>query len=332
MMRESDRRTTIEAHAHLVPTTVARLGTHLQQADEDDLASALYVALVESVDIYNPAKGATMKTHLVGRLRFAVAEWFRNRGGVVSKTGWRTRNALARGEPVSPRQAQDLAAMQALERPLDLAGTLEEDGSTVADLIADPRPGPEQLTLDLFDRDEAHRQLSCLPSRERSAVRRYYLMDETHTEIGAALRVGKTQAAKLRAQGEARLKAWHGLGPMPTTSRAIDRVAVNITDADLTRRFGHHELAKIAEEIGTTRHNVAVSVRRIREFRGIRAGSLRTLKEDVRELAIADGILNTSTPYGWNTLAAEVLGANVEAVRDALCYARRQRGIRVNKR
>ncbi len=316
-----NRTATIESFAHLVPTTVARLGTHLQQADEDDLTSALYLALVNAVDGYNPAKGATMKTHLVGRLRFAVAEWFRNRGGVVSKTGWRTRKALHRGEPVSARQAADLAAMQNLERPLNIDEIIVQGDETFsAEAIADPRPGPEQLTLDLFDREEAQAMLRVLPRREREAMRRYYILDETHQQIGAAFGVGTTYAARIRATGEARLRAFHGQGPMPYGSRVAD----NLGEIDLSRRIPRGDQPRIAARIGCSVHGVKKAIDILRAGLGIKP---RPLREEVFDLATAHGVIEV-IPTGWHELAGEVLGVPGRAVRSALHLIRREQGIK----
>jgi RNA polymerase sigma-70 factor (ECF subfamily) len=96
-----------------------------------------------------------------------------------------------------------------LETPA--AGAPDDQAPTLADLLADPEPGPEDLAEAAEQRQAVWRALGQLPPAERAAIVRRYYLDRSEREMAGELNTPPgTIKWRLHAARE-RLRAW--LGP-----------------------------------------------------------------------------------------------------------------------
>jgi RNA polymerase sigma-70 factor (ECF subfamily) len=115
------------------------------------------------------------------------------------------------------------AARQARHRSLDdEASTSGEDGAAdaalLAELLADPGPGPEALAETAETRRAVWRALGKLPSAERGAIVRRYYLDQGERQMAAELNTPPGTIKWRLHRARQRLRAWLGpaLGEAPS--------------------------------------------------------------------------------------------------------------------
>lgn len=119
------------------------------------------------------------------------------------------------------------AARQARQRSLDApAGeAADDDAALLAELLADPGPGPEALAETAEVRQAVWRALGALPPAERGAIVRRYYLDHSEREMAAELQAPPGTIKWRLHRARERLRAWLGpaLGEAPATRPGGDR-------------------------------------------------------------------------------------------------------------
>lgn len=170
-----ERAAVIERYRYLVPETRRRMPIcTLTNVDEAEIDSAGYIGLIHAIDTYQSGAGATLRTWCICHIRHAV------RSEIRSRTMPRTEQARFEidGNHLS------------LDEPLPYG--------TLADLIADPAPGPHYLAARAEERAAVCRAVLSLKAQDREVILRYYGGEQTITEIAHAIGVSKGRVCQLR--------------------------------------------------------------------------------------------------------------------------------------
>jgi RNA polymerase sigma factor for flagellar operon FliA len=141
-------------------------------ADDDDLASAAVLGLIDAVDRFEPGRGVPFEAYASLRIRGAIIDELR-------RTGERSRS-----------DAGDAPRM------LSLDGLVEEDW--MAFLATDDGVDARFDAEDLRRRVEG--ALGSLPPRQREVLARYYSESLTLREAGARMGISEARACQLHGR------------------------------------------------------------------------------------------------------------------------------------
>ena len=141
-------------------------------ADDDDLASAAVLGLIDAVDRFEPGRGVPFEAYASLRIRGAIIDELR-------RTGERSRS-----------DAGDAPRM------LSLDGLVEEDW--MAFLATDDGVDARFDAEDLRRRVEG--ALGSLPPRQREVLARYYNESLTLREAGARMGISEARACQLHVR------------------------------------------------------------------------------------------------------------------------------------
>ncbi len=167
--------------------------------DNDDLLSEAYLAAIQAHRKWRPDGGASRKTLIITRVRFAIREFYR-------QTDWLSRHyrdiEQARVRAIEDAQDSDERRRLEAERPpwslgpVSLELFLDEDGEpmdadvlSALQIVADDEQ--RMLRLDLA------RLLARIPKRLREILALYHWGELTHREIGRRLGISATRSRQL---------------------------------------------------------------------------------------------------------------------------------------
>lgn len=120
---------------------------------------------------------------------------------------WFLRSVVNDAIKAAARQARH----RSLEEPAGDAGEAAEDAqdaALLAELLADPGPGPEALAETAETRRAVWRALGQLPPAERGAIVRRYYLDQGEREMAAALNAPPGTIKWRLHRARERLRAW----------------------------------------------------------------------------------------------------------------------------
>ncbi len=219
----------IEAHAPLVKRIANQMMTKLPPSvDVNDLIQAGLMALMESMDRYDPAQGANFETFAGQRVRGAMLDELRSldwmpRG--VRSAHRRVEKAIAVAQQELGRAPSEAEVAAGLGLALDAYHALlaQAAGNQVflfddfggADMesdyldshCADSEANPLAQLSDARFRGALIKAIEKLPERERQLMGMYYEQDLTLKEIGAILGVTESRVSQLHTQAVVRLRA-----------------------------------------------------------------------------------------------------------------------------
>ncbi|MGH9136932.1 MAG: sigma-70 family RNA polymerase sigma factor, partial [Acidimicrobiales bacterium] len=182
-----------------------------------DLIQEGNLGLEHAVDKFDWRKGFKFSTYATFWIRQAIGRALDQKASLVRLPGDRSaslraalRAASQEGEELDPEHAD----LQRLTTPTSLDRTIgDDDGSELVDLIADAKPGPEDVVLARQENQLVASLLDVLDPRARYAVEaRYGLQDgrkQSYREVGDSLGVTAEAARRLvkRAVNAVREKA-----------------------------------------------------------------------------------------------------------------------------
>jgi RNA polymerase sigma-32 factor len=200
----------------------------------EDLASAGYVGLLESLVHYDPDHGNKFISYAAWWVRARMFDLVREMRGVVAvahsgaagSAFFRLRGIRARREtngedPSDEAIASELGiTLDVLQNvafwvehpPLSIESPIGHDGATLGELLRDPRASPEQLSV---DSDESQRRelavkraLWQLPLRERRILERCVLSEEPEScqAVATELGLSRERVRQLKDVGLRRIR------------------------------------------------------------------------------------------------------------------------------
>jgi RNA polymerase sigma factor for flagellar operon FliA len=190
---QTAREQLIKAYAPLVGKTRQRLFPYPPpRIDPGDLEAAGYVALVKAVDHFDPGRGIRPESYLIGAIRGAIFEHLRREDWVPRGVRAAQKMLRAAEAELGPGASdEDVAAflgvsVEKLEQLREKANELRQvslelsydeasdEPLTVAEAVADPAPGPEDLAMDAVEWGAVSLALRHLPDSEREIIGHYY--------------------------------------------------------------------------------------------------------------------------------------------------------------
>lgn len=232
----------IQRHTYLVSATRERAVPRVPpRIDPEDLHGAGLVALVESVDRFDPARGVKFTSYAISRLRGAMLELLRKDDWVPRSV----RTKQRRGEPVEVIHLLSLEDM--------ICYGVERDGMddlSLAETLPDPAPGPEEVALERIEAEALWQAVSLLPQATREVVRRYYWGEQTLKRIAGE--AGKS---------ESRIHQRHAAGLQWLREEVMQAEIREWTaeeEARLIRDYGRVPMGEIAAALGRTEKAVRV--------------------------------------------------------------------------
>jgi RNA polymerase sigma factor FliA len=204
-------------------TPLARNGV----MDVDDMEQDAVVGLLSAARSFDPGRGASFATHAYPRARGALLDGQRAMDHVprtwraAQRRVIRARTALV-GELATEPTPEELAERLGIstqelrdidERcrtPAGLAEPLKRQATrgeplTVADLIPDEEPLPDELVVAREDAAHLHAAIEVLPPRLRFVIHATWFSDLTTGEIAHGLRVSESRVSQLRTEAMERL-------------------------------------------------------------------------------------------------------------------------------
>lgn len=210
---------------------IRREALHLQvrlpaSVELDDLIQAGTIGLLNAIDNYDPTAGASFKTHVVQRIRWAMLDELREYDWAPRSLRRRARDVAEAIRTIEQRKGQS-ATEQEIARELDLSQ--EEYRKILSDTNASHLFSLEELTemrgSTPETEQEEHQQLDPvaqlisdelrsrvtaaildLPEREQLILNLYYQQKLNLKEIGAVINVGESRVCQLHSQAIARLR------------------------------------------------------------------------------------------------------------------------------
>ena len=219
-----DTEALISSHVPWVYRTVGELTARIpRHVDRDELISAGLLALVLSANAYEQDRGVPFMRFAKARLQGALLDELRALDGATRSARQRFRRVNTAREELSallgrtPGTAElaaylDIAVCEmetaAYQVHLASAVRLEEFTSeTVANLLRDHAPGPEELVL----HDEVvrclHDAIGQLPSRSRRIIVGSFFHGRRMTDIAAELSISGARVSQLRTAALDQLRA-----------------------------------------------------------------------------------------------------------------------------
>jgi RNA polymerase sigma factor for flagellar operon FliA len=220
----------IEHYTYLVKITVGRLVSgQVGSLTIDDFVSAGVVALIKSVDNFDPTRDTKFETYAITMIRVAVLELIRHEDWVPRSTRDKLRvvertesllmvklgraptgQELADATEFSLEQLAQLQALQARAHVTsldDLVPSDSDDSLSYADMVED-----ENSNVRGFVEGKALKSIlaSCidnLSDRERTVVALHYFDGLTFSEISKVLGISESRAYQLHTQAVGRLRS-----------------------------------------------------------------------------------------------------------------------------
>ena len=227
--RLDSRNALIEHFSYLVKITVGRLVSGpVGSLTTDDFISSGVVALIKSVDNFDPTRDTKFETYAITMIRVAVLELIRHEDWVPRSTRDKLRLVertesmltvklgraptgveLAEAAQITTEQLAQLQALQARTHITsldDLVPSDSDDSLSYSDMVED-----ENANVRSFVEGKALKGIlaSCIDSlsdRERTVVALHYFEGLTFSEISKVLAISESRAYQLHTQAVNRLR------------------------------------------------------------------------------------------------------------------------------
>lgn len=220
-IRQRDR---LEEHLPLVRRQALALQVRLPASVElDDLIQAGMIGLLDALNRYDAAHGASFATFASQRIRGAMLDELRSRDWVPRSVRRNTRmldeaiRSLEQRLGRAPEDREIAAALgvdlgQYRQLLMDANGSqlvaldelAEEEGEA---LSGEPQATPLAELLEGRRRSDLVKAIERLPEREKLLLALYYQEDLNLKEIGAVLGVSESRVCQLHSQAVARLRS-----------------------------------------------------------------------------------------------------------------------------
>ena len=238
---------------HYLPFARALAAVHYRgrihaDVEFDDYLQLARLGLMESVDRYEPERGAQFKTYVAHRIRGALLNGLEKATEKSQQIAARKRlqaerlesvksaaldaaashpfdegRATARGPAARSRQSTLLAYLAEVGIGIALGVMLEDTGMVAADGESEGRDvaavaaSPDVLYFRKTElqrwREQLREALARLPAQESKVIRYHYQQEIPFDEIAAMLGVSRSRVSQLHRQGLGKLRHMLGQGP-----------------------------------------------------------------------------------------------------------------------
>ncbi|MBF2053553.1 MAG: FliA/WhiG family RNA polymerase sigma factor [Candidatus Sericytochromatia bacterium] len=217
----------ITHYLYLVKYAVGRMLVQLPaHIDAEDLSGYGLMGLIQSVDKFEPARGARFESFAMLRIRGAILDQLRAMDWMPRSLRQKAKAIEQAIQTIEQRSGQpaDEAAIaaelgispEALQQQLadtaflvlSLDYLLQPDSDeTLKDSLADPGLLPEEQAERQLTREALAQALASLPAREQQLMSLYYFEGLTLKEIGSLLGLTEARICQLHSQCLHRLRA-----------------------------------------------------------------------------------------------------------------------------
>jgi RNA polymerase sigma factor for flagellar operon FliA len=228
---DAQREELIIKYAHLIKTVAGRLAMRLpSHVDQDDLASAGIIGLLDAIEKYDPTKGVAFKSYAEFRIRGAMLDELRSMDWVprsVRKNAKRLEEAYGQVESRKMGPATDEEVAKELDMDLEsfyrlldqTRGVSMISEGEIGELVSHKQVGglwqiyqdksfsDPMAHLDLVELRESMAQaIESLPPNERLVVTLYYYEELTMKEIGEIMGYTESRISQLHTKAVIRLR------------------------------------------------------------------------------------------------------------------------------
>lgn len=209
-------------YAPLVKFVAGRVGSGLPSSVEQaDLVSYGILGLIDAIAKFDPDRGFKFETYAIARIKGSMLDQLRATDWVPRSVRTKARTleqamahlqAREHRPPTDEELAEELGVSEDQLRSMlgqvsmtglvaldDLMGG-REDGSTLADSLADRGPGPLAAYEVTEMREHLNASIRALPERERTVVGLYYYEGLTLSEIGQVLGVTESRVCQIHTK------------------------------------------------------------------------------------------------------------------------------------
>lgn len=180
-------------HMYLVEETRKRAVPNVPiRIDAEDLTRAGVLSLVKAVDRFDPGRGTRFETYAITCIRGAFSENLRQEDWVPRSV----RAKQKRGEPVEVFEVVSLDDLLYCG-----AQAADMDDLSLAETVADPAPGPEEVALARVEAEEVRRAVSLIPAEWRAVVQSYYWGEKTLKQIAGEAHRSESRIHQRHAAG-----------------------------------------------------------------------------------------------------------------------------------
>ena len=223
----ADKNALWASYAPMIRREALRLRVRLPASVElDDLIQAGAMGLLNAIDNFDPAAGASFKTHVLQRIRWAMLDELRESDWVPRSVRRNARSVAAAIQKIEQRNGTGASEQEIAD---EMGISLDEyhkilsdsDASQLFSLeeLAEVRgetpelEQDEQRSLDpmsqLMDGELRNRVIDAilkLPEREQLILNLYYQQELNLKEIGAVINVSESRVCQLHSQAVNRLR------------------------------------------------------------------------------------------------------------------------------
>jgi len=208
----------IKRYQYLVRFVVRRMNvTPPRELDYEDLVSYGSMGLLDAIERFDPSRGYTFQTYAASRIRGMILDELR-RFDWISRSGRDKIHALERAVEAELRETgkidrdrvknrlgvddDQLREMMEISNRsfvgcLDEWIALEDTEVEKVDILADDRPGPEDLAFLGDEIEKLHGALDALSDREKQLVELYYFRYRNFREIAEEFGLSESRISQL---------------------------------------------------------------------------------------------------------------------------------------
>ena len=203
----------------ILSTITAGLPSHY---DKENLEQAGVVALVETANSFEPARGVSFRTYCFPRIRGAIIDEMRKNSPVPQKMLDDIKQVKSAYETLTPPVTPEQLATETglgIERILRVLEAMRFSkpqmwNDLYCNIHSGWREGEDQPGAQIETRELKKLLADCikrLPERERLVLVMYYTEDLTLAEIGAVIEISESRVSRVLAAAKFRLKELVGV-------------------------------------------------------------------------------------------------------------------------
>jgi RNA polymerase sigma factor for flagellar operon FliA len=177
-----------------------------------DFCQLAYAGLLEAIDRFEPSRGVPFQAYAGRRISGSVLDGLSKMSELREQIASRKRIRSERARSLTPVDVESLsgpeslAALSELAVGLALGFMLEDTGAYAPDELGDARPNAYESLAWKETIGQLLDEVSGLPEREQTVIRRHYLEGLSFDQIANLLAISKGRVSQLHKAGLERLR------------------------------------------------------------------------------------------------------------------------------